>query len=107
MKIIRHTARDMRQAMRAVREQLGDDAVILASRRTAEGVEVTAAVDFDAATLEADGFAAAVNSVNLVTTSVPSSLPPTAALPAPAAPPALPGDALPSPAPDCAAAPAT
>lgn len=59
MKIIRHTARDMRQAMRAVREQLGEDAVILASRRTAAGVEVTAAVDFEAATLEAGGFAAA------------------------------------------------
>jgi flagellar biosynthesis protein FlhF len=56
MKIIRHTARDMRQALRAVREQLGDDAVILSSRRTGEGVEVTAAVDFDATTLEAGGF---------------------------------------------------
>jgi len=56
MKIIRHTARDMRQALRAVREQLGEDAVILSSRRTGEGVEVTAAVDFDATTLEAGGF---------------------------------------------------
>lgn len=56
MKIIRHTARDMRQALRAVREQLGEDAVILSSRRTGEGVEVTAAVDFDASTLEAGGF---------------------------------------------------
>src|SRR5690349_16035896 len=59
MKIIRHTARDMRQALRAVREQLGEDAVILSSRRTGEGVEVTAAVDFDAATLEGSGFASA------------------------------------------------
>src|SRR5579862_3776085 len=56
MKIIRHTARDMRQALRGVREQLGEDAVILSSRRTSEGVEVTAAVDFDASTLESDGF---------------------------------------------------
>jgi flagellar biosynthesis GTPase FlhF len=56
MKIIRHTARDMRQALRAVREQLGEDAVILSSRRTSEGVEVTAAVDFDASNLEAGGF---------------------------------------------------
>ena len=60
MKIIRHTARDMRQALRAVREQLGEDAVILSSRRTGEGVEVTAAVDFDATTLEAGGFTNAV-----------------------------------------------
>jgi len=57
MKIIRQTARDMRQALRAVREQLGEDAVILSSRKTSEGVEVTAAVDFDAATLEGTGFA--------------------------------------------------
>src|ERR1700749_4647537 len=57
MKIIRHTARDMRQALRAVREQLGEDAVILSSRRTGDGVEVTAAVDFDASTLEGSGFA--------------------------------------------------
>ncbi len=42
----------MRQALRVVREQLGEDAVILSSRRTAEGVEVTAAVDFDASTLD-------------------------------------------------------
>ena len=68
MKIIRHTARDMRQALRAVREQLGEDAVILSSRRTGDGVEVTAAVDFDASTLEAGGF---------------SGTPAVAALPAP------------------------
>src|SRR6185312_10798013 len=65
MKIIRHTARDMRQALRAVREQLGEDAVILSSRRTGEGVEVTAAVDFDATTLEAGGFS-----------NAPAALPP-------------------------------
>jgi flagellar biosynthesis protein FlhF len=48
MKITRHLAPDMRQALRAVREQLGPDAVILSSRRTAAGVEITAAMDFDA-----------------------------------------------------------
>ena len=53
MKIVRHTASDMRQALRAVREQLGEEAVILSSRRSAQGVEITAAVDFDAARIEA------------------------------------------------------
>lgn len=48
MKITRHTAPDMRQAMRLIREQLGPDAVILSSKRTAHGVEITAAMDFDA-----------------------------------------------------------
>jgi flagellar biosynthesis GTPase FlhF len=51
MKIVRHIAPDMRQAMRSIREQLGEDAVILSSRRIPEGVEITAAVDFDASSL--------------------------------------------------------
>ena len=52
MKIVRHIAPDMRQALRAIREKLGEDAVILSSRRIPEGVEVTAAIDFDAAALQ-------------------------------------------------------
>ncbi len=52
MKIVRHTAAEMRHALRAIREQLGEDAVILSSRRVSNGVEVTAAVDFDARRLE-------------------------------------------------------
>jgi flagellar biosynthesis protein FlhF len=59
MKIVRHTAPDMRQALRLVREQLGEEAVILSSRRTPQGVEITAAVDFDAGALEARATAAA------------------------------------------------
>src|ERR1700688_2845677 len=78
MKIIRHTARDMRQALRGVREQLGEDAVILSSRRTDDGVEVTAAVDFDASTLEAGGFADTPATV----APPPAKAPPTKASPA-------------------------
>ncbi|HEY7887495.1 MAG TPA: flagellar biosynthesis protein FlhF [Steroidobacteraceae bacterium] len=52
MKIVRHTAPDMRQALRTIRAQLGEEAVILSSRRTPEGVEVTAAIDFEAGSLE-------------------------------------------------------
>src|SRR5580700_460568 len=48
MKITRHTGTDIRHALRAVRDSLGADAVILATRRTANGVEITAAMDFDA-----------------------------------------------------------
>jgi flagellar biosynthesis protein FlhF len=59
MKIVRHTAPDMRQALRAIREQLGEEAVILSSRRTPQGVEITAAVDFDAGSLEASAAAPA------------------------------------------------
>ena len=53
MKIVRHTAPDTRHALRSIREQLGEEAVILSSRRTAQGVEITAAVDFEAGSLEA------------------------------------------------------
>ena len=48
MKITRHTGPDIRHALRAVRDSLGADAVILGTRRTANGVEITAAMDFDA-----------------------------------------------------------
>lgn len=50
MKIRRYLAKDMRQALNQVREAQGPDAVILSSRRTEEGVEVVAAVDFEAET---------------------------------------------------------
>lgn len=47
MKMQRYLAQDMRQALARVRAELGPAAVILGSRRVAEGVEVTAAIDFD------------------------------------------------------------
>ena len=73
MKIVRHVAPDMRQALRSIRAQLGEDAVILSSRRIPDGVEVTAAVDFDANALQE-----AMNSPAGSLTAAP--------LPAPAAP---------------------
>jgi flagellar biosynthesis protein FlhF len=113
MKIIRHTASDMRSALRALRARLGPDAVILSSRRTAGGVEVSAAIDFDAqelAAAQAAGFAASsAAEVSVLTDSAltpPPSLPAApipaafahtasaAALNAADAPGALPADAL-------------
>ncbi len=47
MKIKRFVAADMRQAMREVREEQGPEAVILSTRRFAEGIEVIAAIDYD------------------------------------------------------------
>ena len=49
MNIRRFEAADMRHAMNLIREELGDEAVILESSTTKAGVEVTAAVDFDPA----------------------------------------------------------
>lgn len=49
MKIKRFVAPDMRQAMRDVREEQGPDAVILSTRRLADGIEIIAAVDYDEA----------------------------------------------------------
>ncbi|MCG6967375.1 MAG: flagellar biosynthesis protein FlhF [Chromatiaceae bacterium] len=45
MKIKRFVAQDMRQALRMVREALGEDAVILSNKTVEGGVELTAAVD--------------------------------------------------------------
>jgi flagellar biosynthesis protein FlhF len=48
MKIKRFIATDIRQAMRMVREEQGPDAVILSNNRVNGGVEIVAAIDFDA-----------------------------------------------------------
>src|SRR5215469_1476502 len=86
MKIVRNIAPDMRQALRSVREQLGEDAVILSSRRVPEGVEVTAAVDFDAASLQdamntpADSLAHGASGLALGSSRLaPAPLPPSSA----------------------------
>src|ERR1700681_1648860 len=49
MKIKRYTAVSMRAALALVRAEQGPDAVILSSRRSEEGIEVIAAVDYDEA----------------------------------------------------------
>ncbi len=53
MKIKRFTGTDMRAVMREVREQFGPDAVILETGRCGDGVELTAAMDFDPAAYQA------------------------------------------------------
>lgn len=45
MRIIRQVAPTTRQALRGIRERLGENAVILSSRRVADGVEITAGAD--------------------------------------------------------------
>jgi len=47
MKIKRYTAPSMRSALDQVRVEQGTEAVILSSRRTPDGIEVIAAVDYD------------------------------------------------------------
>ena len=44
MQVKRFFAADMRQAMKLVRDELGADASIIANRRVAGGVELTAAL---------------------------------------------------------------
>jgi flagellar biosynthesis protein FlhF len=89
MKIVRHTAPDMRQALRAIREQLGEDAVILSSRRLAKGVEVTVAVDFDASSM---------NKAALMAAAAAASPTPMAPSPTAPAPPIEPAPAVVPPA---------
>ncbi|MEO7773680.1 MAG: flagellar biosynthesis protein FlhF [Steroidobacteraceae bacterium] len=54
MKIKTYVARDMRQALRLVREEQGPDAVILSTRAVPDGVEVAAAVDMSEAHIVAE-----------------------------------------------------
>lgn len=48
MKIKRFFAADIRQALRQVREMLGSDAVILSNKKVDGGIELMAAIDYDA-----------------------------------------------------------
>lgn len=48
MKIKRFFAADIRQALRQVREALGSDAVILSNKKVDGGIELVAAIDYDA-----------------------------------------------------------
>jgi len=49
VKIKRYLDKDMRHVLRRVREDQGPEAVILSNRRVDEGIEVIAALDYDAA----------------------------------------------------------
>jgi flagellar biosynthesis protein FlhF len=52
MKIKRFLAKNMREAIQLVREEQGPDAVILSNHRVNGGIEVVAAVDYDAALMQ-------------------------------------------------------
>ena len=47
MNIRRFVASDMREALSAIRADLGADAVMLSTRKLGNGVEVIAAIDYD------------------------------------------------------------
>ncbi len=63
MKVKRYFAADMRNGIRMIREDLGQDAVILANRKVAGGIELTATVEYASrnASSVADGKQAAGN----------------------------------------------
>ena len=94
MKIKRYMAASMRAALGQVRAEQGPDAVILSSRRLAEGIEVIAAVDYDealfadATRLRAPAKPAANSSATAAATPAEAPLPAPAAAPAAAAEPA-------------------
>ena len=47
MKVKRYLASTSREALRHVKEELGEDAVILSNRKTRDGVEIMALADSD------------------------------------------------------------
>lgn len=51
MKLRRFVAKDMRTALQEISKELGPDAAIVSSRRTSQGVELLAAIDYDPAVL--------------------------------------------------------
>jgi len=76
MKIKRYTAVSMRAALGQVRAEQGADAVILSSRRSGEGVEVIAAVDYDEALFaEANRQRPAVTPAPAAPRAVPQPIP--------------------------------
>ncbi len=93
MKIKRYTASSMRLALAQVRTEQGAEAVILSSRRIAEGIEVIAAVDYDETLM-----AHALPTRPLADAAPASPAPPPAPQPAPAvaAPVAVPVAAVPA-----------
>jgi flagellar biosynthesis protein FlhF len=84
MKIKRYMAESMRAALAQVRIEQGPDAVILSSRRVAEGIEVIAAVDYDEALFA--GAAQRRTSVTAADTVQPPAATPPAAMPQAAVP---------------------
>ena len=91
MKIKRYVAADMRQAMREVREEQGAEAVILSTRRIAEGIEIIAALDYDEALMREASRQGAAREPAMAMPPPPPPLPtvmaavaPVAAEPAPA-----------------------
>lgn len=60
MRVKRFFGADTRQAMRQVRDELGDDAAIISNKKVANGVEIICALDYDAANSSAQSFAEAL-----------------------------------------------
>jgi flagellar biosynthesis protein FlhF len=80
MNMKRYQARDMRSAMRQIRDEQGPEAIIISSRRTAEGVEVVAVLDVDVVTQQqAEELASLANDAPLITDTPPAAPPAVAA----------------------------
>jgi len=72
MNMKRYQARDMRSAMRQIREEQGPDAIIISSRRTSEGVEVVAVLDVDVSTQQqAEELASLAQDAPLISDALP------------------------------------
>jgi flagellar biosynthesis protein FlhF len=93
MRIIVQVAPNTRLALRGIRERLGDNAVILSSRRVPDGVEVTAGADLSEAPVPEAAPAATLTEalpLSAVAAETPpvvpqvSSLPPAVSVPTPA-----------------------
>jgi flagellar biosynthesis protein FlhF len=74
MNMKRYQARDMRAAMRQIRDEQGPEAIIISSRRTAEGVEVVAVLDVDVVTAQqAEELASLAGDAPLISDAAPAA----------------------------------
>jgi flagellar biosynthesis protein FlhF len=87
VKIKRYMAASMRAALDQVRLEQGPDAVILSSRRTSEGIEVIAAIDYDEALIAGAARQYAMAAAAAPTASLRPAASPNAATEAVASPP--------------------
>ncbi|TAM46761.1 MAG: flagellar biosynthesis protein FlhF [Gammaproteobacteria bacterium] len=105
MKIKRYFSKNMREAIRKVREEQGPDAVILSNRKVDGGVEIVAAIDFDEVVLDAGAPVIpapprhATTGVRAAAAPAPAAMKPTAANAAPAPAAAAAPGAIPFPEP--------
>ncbi len=73
MKVKRYVARTSREALRQVKDELGNDAVILSNRKTRDGVEIMALAEAEMSNLVQPQMTASDRERNVDSNAAPST----------------------------------